>query len=544
MSEKSEIKRHLVTGGNFNFVADGTDLYKLVKSGNKFKKYYNVAPGQLVMWVPDPYNIPTTVTPATLTAADLPKIKIGVGYSTQGNGMTDAIRGLAPIDIAGCTIDKLDAAAPQCAVPQIKAIYPDCVSCDTVSARVRVYDNQSISFSDHPLKAYQEFVGSYTPDCAQCNDCERTATCDEIVCGLVDALNNDTDLTINGTPYPHYYNTGLKRPYEAFKIWPTWKSYCISLASGDDCTECNVISAGEGGIALTTFTIDGETYNFELVDPANNLQTLVDQLDVAVELINEKFADTLGKHSGRAFLSRGEGNCCPLQLFVTTCDETFEIAGLLECENTINQFPDFVTSGYCKQCDSAETTTTPSCGIGIFAKPDMEPCNCWDLNQPKQFNSRWVEIDLISGSGNDGAPKYAKKATLLEAQLASGFGSQIQYLEYSQFDPIGTEGFQYEIGNETSGWLNLPKKSSRIRSAITADCKKSYCSFYLRHKAQTEKGPLNNFINLWIDGYIHVPENDLVTVGAVQDLFDKFVELVPQQCEVLTTAYCNENIIL
>ena len=530
---KSEIKRHLVTAGDFGFVANGTDLYKLVKSAdNKFKKYYNVAPGQLVMWVPDAYNIPQTVTPATLTLADISNLKIGVGYSTKGNGVVDAIRSLSPTDIKGCTIDALDATAPQCAVPQIKAIYPDCVSCDTVSARVRVYDNQSISFSDHPLKAYHEFVGSYTPDCATCNDCPKEVTCDEIICGLVDDLNNDLDLKINGDPYPHYYNTGLARPFTAFKIWDTWKSYCISPNVGTDCTECNSINA------LTTFSVNGNAFAFDLKNPADNTKTLVDQLEVAVELINEKFASELGKHSGKAFLSRGEGKCCPLQLFVTTCDPTFTIAGLTQCPTAIDQWPDFVTSGYCKQCDSVDSTSTPSCGLGVFVKPDMEPCNCWELNQPKQFNGRWVEIDLISGSGNDSTPKYSKKATLLEGQLASGYGSQIQYLEYSQFDALGFEGFQYEIGNETSGWLNLPRKASRVRSAITADCEKSYCSYYMRHKSQTEKGPLKEFINLWIDGYVHVPENDLVTKADMNALFAKFVALVPQECEVLTGATC------
>jgi hypothetical protein len=537
-SEKSEIKRHLVTSGNFAFVATGTPLYKLVKTGEKFKKYYNVAPGQPVMWVESstPGNIPDTIAPADLTLTDLANLKIGVGYSSLGNGMTDAIRLLSPLDVQGCTIDKLDATDAQCAVPWIKAVYPECVSCDTVSARVRVYDNQSISFSDHPLKAYQEFVGSYTPDCSSCNDCEKTATCDEVVCGLVDALNNDTDLRIQGDPYPHYYNTGLERPYTAFKIHNTWKSYCIAPEIGSGCTECNTIDA------LTSFTIDGEEYDFNLTDPASSgetLQTLVDQLEIAVDLINEKFTEVLGRHSGKAFLSRGEGKCCPVQLFVTTCDETFEIAGLNECESAVEQWPEFVTSGYCKQCGSTEDTTTPSCGIGVFVKPDVEPCNCWDLNQPKQFNSRWIEIDIISGTGNDNTPKYTKNATLLEGQVASNYGSQIQYLEYANnIDAIGFEGFQYEIGNEPSGWLGIPRKSSRLRKSITADCNKSYCTYYLRHKAQTEKGPLKTFINMFIDGYVHVPENDFTTKLDMNDLFAKFVELVPQECKVLTGASC------
>ncbi len=533
---RPEETRHLVTAGNYGFVANNTDLYTLIRKGDKFKKTYNVAPGQLVMWSNDPSctTVPKTIAPANLDLAELATLKIGVGVDTDGDGLTNAIRQISPLELQGCTIDKLDAVAPQCAVPQIKAIYPECVSCDAISARVRVYDQDSINFSEHALKAFHEFTATYVPDCTSCSDCEQTVTCDEVVCGLVDALNNDTDFKINGDPYPHYYNTGVERPYKAFKLWSTWKSYCISPEVGTECTECNAIDA------LTTFTIQDVDYNFSLTNPANNLETLVSQLQLAVDQINAKFDATTGKHGGFAFLSRGQGTCCPVQLFVTTCDETFEIAGLVECVDAIETaFPDFVTTSTCKQCDSADTTTTPTCGIGIFVSPDTLPCDCFELNRPAQFLGRWVEIDLISGSGNDKTPKYSKKATLLEGQVASGFGSEIQYLEYANnIEAIGFEGFQYDLGNDEDGWQGLPRRSSRLRNAITADCKKSYCSYYLRHRGQVEYGPHRNFINKLIDGFIHVPTNDSTTKTAVEALFTKFVALVPQTCKVITTATC------
>lgn len=529
--------RQLVTAGNYGFVANGTALYKVVKKGEKFTKYYNVAPGQPVMWAGDAVGTtpPNTIAPANLLVTHLPNLKIGVGVSTKGNGITDAIRLLTPGDLEGCTIDQLDAFAPQCATPHIKAIYPECVSCDTITAKVKIYDNDSISFSENALKAYHEFTASYTPDCSSCADCpDRTVTCDEVVCGLVDALNNDTDFRINGDPYPHYYNTGVERPYKAFKIWNTWKSYCIAPEVGEGCTECNAIEA------LTTFTINNVNYNFDLKNPADNTQTLVDQLEIAVDLINAKFEETIGKHGGFAFLSRGQGKCCPVQLFVTTCDEDFAIAGLTDCSDAIEQWPEFTKKGTCKQCGTTDETETPSCGIGIFTSPDIEDCDCFTLNQPRQFYDRWIMgFDIISGSGNDKTPKYSRQAELLVPQRASGFGSQIQYLEFSgNIDAIGEEGFDYDLGNDVEGWLDLPRVTSRLRNSITADCNKSYCSYKFRSRATAEFGPFKAPVNKLVESFIHVPQNDSTTKTAIEALFTKLVSIVPQSCSVLTSATC------
>ncbi len=528
MRAADELTRHLVTAGNFGFVANGTPLFKLVQKGNKFKKYYNVAPGQLVMWAGDQDCVtpPNTIAPANLTLAQLGHLKIGVGYSTENNGISDAIRLLTPGDLQGCTIKSLEAAGPQCATPWIKALYPSCVSCDTTTVRVRVSDSATLSFSDDPLKGFEEYVESYTPNCKSCEDCDKTVTCDEVVCGLVDALNGEINPTVDGTtPYPNWVEPELPRPFTAFKLHQTWKSYCISPEVGEGCTNCNAIEA------LTSFTVNGTEFDFELTNPSNALETLVDQLQIAVDLINEKFTSELGRHSGKAFIARGKGKCCALQLFVSTCDETFEIAGLTECEDAIEQFPDFVTTGYCQQCDTATTTETPSCGIGFFISPDTGYCDCLDIDRPKKYNYKWIEVDFISGSGNDNLPLYSKKATLLEGQVASGFGSEIQWLEYAfNIDAMGEEGFQYEIGNKPSGWLGLPEKRSRIRKAVTADCNKSYCSYRINARIQQEFGAAGTFTNKPLQGNIHVPTLDTTTKTAVNALYTKIAELVPAVC--------------
>jgi len=542
---KADYTRHLSTDGNLGFVPTGTPLYRLVKTARDgYKKLYNVPPQGLVMWVGDAdcADIPLTIEPADLTVQDLYEIHIGVGYDGDGDGVVETIRELSPGFIQGCTFDTLDAYGPKCAVPEIKAIYPECVSCDTITAVVQVYDNSTLSFSDNPLKAYEEIVASFTPDCGSCNGCPQEVTCDEVVCGLVDALNGEVENKFgsDGEPYPHTSPNGWGRDLgvEFFKLHTDgWKSYCISPEVGTECTECNAITA------LTTYTIDGVAYNFDLLNPSNNTQTLVSQMDAAVELINQTFRDTLGRHSGRAILTRGEGKCCPFQIFVNTCDPTFEIAGLTECTDAINQFPDFVSSGVCKQCGTNEETTTPSCGIAAIAKQDTYPCNCWELNQPLQFYGRSiVRFDIISPSGAFDN-RWSKKATLLEGQQPSNFGSQIQFLEFSQ--RAGGEGFDFEQGDSRSGWLGLPDKNSRLRKAIKADCNKSYCSFYWTFRAKEEYASFGSIAkNLFLEGFIHVPQNDDTTKTALVDLNKKILELVPTQCKVLSSIDCEGNEVL
>jgi len=538
MSKKIRYTRHISTEGNLGFVASGTALYSEYEDNGTIIKKYNVPPKALAMWIETKDgSIPTTIEPADLTTANqISKLKIGVGYSSMNKKISDGIRELVPLQIDGCRIDTLNAFGPKCAVPHIEAIYPGCLSCETLTARYRIYDNDTLSWvgATHVNKQFEQRVVSYTPDCETCDGCDQTVSCDEMVCGLVDLLNNDSQHYLkDGTIYPHTspQGWGTDVPVKFVKINPNFKAYCIAPEVGTDCTDCNAFAK------LTTFTVNNTQYTFNLTDPADDTKTLVDQLELAAMEIEKAFKAELGKHSGFAVVTRGQGQCCPAQLFVSTCDDTFTITGLTECSDAITSFPDFVTASTCQQCGSSGTTETPNCGIAAIALQPKYDCEELDITQPKQFWGRRVELEIISPSGVLN-PKWSKKATLLEPKLPANFGSQIQFAEFNNvYEELGDFG---DIGDHRSGWLGLPSKQSKLRKAVRARCDKSYCTYQIGFSTFDKFGitGMGTYQSFGIEGNIDVPENDSTTKTAVEALLTKLKTLSPESCEVITAINC------
>ena len=87
------VQKVLVTDGDLGFVASGTALYTVIKKSDyRAVTIYNVPPKGLVAWVDKKDgSIPLTVTPATVVAADLPFLHIGVGWDGDGDGITEGI---------------------------------------------------------------------------------------------------------------------------------------------------------------------------------------------------------------------------------------------------------------------------------------------------------------------------------------------------------------------------------------------------------------------------------------------------------------------
>jgi len=255
------VNKALVTAGDLGFVTAGTALYTVINQKDfRGTKIYNVAPGQLVAWVDrQDGTIPLTETPATIVAGDLPFLHIGVGHDGDGDGITESVRQFGPDHAEACTITGFNAVAPQCGLSEIKAIYPSCLSCDTLTIRVTVNDSFTRSFASAgwPNEA-ATFVASYTPDCATCGDCDKTVSCDEYMCGLVDELNGEQTYKINGEYYPDYFNDTIKRPFRAVKLHPYWYSYCI-VPAGTTCKDCfkiddlTTFTVGDGGDAVVNF---------------------------------------------------------------------------------------------------------------------------------------------------------------------------------------------------------------------------------------------------------------------------------------------------
>ena len=523
------VQKVLVTDGNLGFVAAGTPLYTVIKKSDyRAITIYNIPPKGLVAWVDKKDgSIPVTVTPATITAADLPYLHIGVGWDGDGDGITEGIRQFGPDHAEACAITDFNAVGPQCPVPEIKAIYPGCLACDTLTIKVKVSDAATRSFAPWHLDA-AEFVASYTPDCAVCGDCDKTVTCDEYMCGLVDQINGEETYKVGDSLYPDYMGDTITRPFRAVKLHENWFSYCI-VPSGNACKDCFKIDA------LTTFTAGGEVTPFiGVTDAADATQTLMSQLEFAAMQIENKIQEKLGKHAGWAVLTRGIGECCGVQLHVVTCDPAFEIAGLTPCAPAINPFQTFTTKGICEQCNSTTTPDNRTCGLAVIALQDRLECDCFMKHVPA-FTGRTLEIEVVSG-GN--VAKYTKTATLQEGKLASGFGAEVQLEEYRQ--AAGYSGYAYSNGNNPRmDGLGLPGPDARIRKAVTAKCEKSYCLYEFGGRFQREFGPLNEAINRPIKTKVYVPQNDTVTKTEIEALALKLATLGTEKCNLLTAYGCD-----
>lgn len=522
------IDKILVTGGNVGFVATATPLYtEVVTSPNRGAIYYNVAPMQPVIWVDlKDGSIPLTKTPATLTVGDLPYLHIGVGFDGDGDGLVESIREAGPDFAYGCSIKGFNGFGPSCDRPTIKALYPSCLGCETFAVEVRVSDNKTRSFGMHRAD-FASFHASYTPDCESCEDCEIvTPPCGEYMCEIVDQLNNEISVTLGDSYYPNRLGETLSRPYVAVKLQPYWYSYCITPESGT-CVDCNKIDD------LTTFATEGNATNafVGVKNPADNTQTLISQLEYAALQIQNQLRTEHGKHGAWAVLSKGVGDCCGVQLHVVTCDEDFAITGWTPCESGITQFPTFSSSSVCQDCSTTTSSTTPDCGFAIIAKMDKYECDCF-INRVPVTTAR--TIDIIVTSSNSKMSKYAKTATLQEGTQASGYGAEIQMEEYRQLSSSG-KGFDFEDGNTFKADGFTPSPTSKMRKAITADCKKSYC----RYELESEFPSFNGVAISNIKTTFAVPENDATTQTAVEALMLKLSTIVPTTCKTLVAIGCD-----
>jgi hypothetical protein len=530
-----EITKVLVTDGNLGFVPTGLDLYAVNCKPGQYRSgvplVYNVQPKRLVAWLDKKDgSVPKTIAPADITAADLPFLHIGVGYDGNGDGLSEAIREFGPDHAEACTITDFNAVAPQCGIPEIKAIYPGCLACEPLTLRIKVSDSATRSFAPWHLDA-ATFVASYTPDCSVCEGCDKTVTCEEYICGLVDQINGDEVYKIGDSLYPDYMGDTIKRPFKAVKLHENWFSYCIvPETSACACEECTKIPA------ITEFVVDGQTFTLtNSTSPADNTQTLIEQLSYIADQIESKIKEVLGKHGGFVTLSRGQGPCCGIQLHVVTCDPLFTITGLTPCP-AIDPKLSFTVSGICKQCDSVDTPEERTCGLAIIADMDRMDCDCYMQHVPAYFG-RNIDIEIVSGGK---VAKYTKYKTLQEQKLPSGFGAEVQAEEYRQV--AGYNGYDYSNGNNPRmDNLGLPGPDARIRKAVTADCNKSYCLYEVGGRFEREFGRVNEHVNRIIKTRLWVPQADLVTQAEVEALMVVLRDLNQGRCKLLTAYGCDGN---
>ena len=534
------ITKHIVTSGDYTMVAAGQRLFDCpnCRAGRDAKIFYNVAPGQLVAYTIDSATLqPITVDSTTLNSVT-GDLYIGVGVDTDGDGAADDVRLLAGEKLDKCLLDETSVSAPVCGQPQILAAYLDCVKCwETYAVQFRYSDNRTRSFGLNRADQ-NEITAAIAPECSSCDDCSPTANCEEVICKLVDALNNEFDYTLsNGDAYPDKKVVHTTQPYRAVRLHDNWNVFCINpTGAACDCEGCIATDVIESAV------INGTVVNFSgNVNPSNNAQTLLAQLKNIAQQIECAFDDLIGPHSGFAFVaSGGPDSCCPWQLHVVTCDDDFELhgaSGALDVCDAINPYPGFASRATCVDCgESPAADYVPTCGLAVIIEQPEIDCGCF-IDKPLAWYGRMGDLTFVKDL--DSYSPIVKATELLAPRFPENFGAWIQWLEYSQ--ETGGKGREYRDVNARQGWLGLPDQVSRARNAITfADCNKSYCTYYLGHF--NRRRPVIDRVNLSnvnrLSSYIHIPSDDVSTLNSWETFYNALLTIGESTCKIFGDVTC------
>lgn len=511
----TQIKRHVVTKGNLGFVAAGTPLY--VKAGKRV--HYNVLPGQLVAYLETKTGTPVAIAAGSLTAANISKLRIGVGYSKDGITV-EGVRHLGVEKAGNCDVKHMSVASPKCGNPAVKDFYAKCVSCDeTYTIAVGVEDNFTRTFGKFQASE-AEYIASYVPDCTTCDDCDVQVDAKEIAKGLVNNLQYDPQLTVNGKPYPDHIPDDRILPFGVHVICENDFTYCLAFTDPDgECESCTELTAiGSIIIGGVTTTIVGGSI------PGTPTLTSYVQLQSVADQINEAFALSTAEE-GHAYVTGVNVNgCCPIQLHINTTDADFVLRNNADTPAAITPTDESTNFGVGDAGESYDF------GIRVIAAPITPDCNC-NLERPLHFYGVKLDIDA-RGEGF----KFTKTVDRQLMELPGGFGRSVQWQELTQ--DYGGSGRDYAGGGTGSTWSGGPRDNSLIgkNGAVTAECDESYCSYYIRSN-QEYYGVDHQMKGFLIDSFVHVPSTDATTVAAVKAMLEAWGTLAVS-CDTAPTLTC------
>ncbi len=467
----------------------------------------NVLPGQLVFF--DPI---TNVSVAATTTAVHDRLVIGVGVDTTGDGATNSIRRCFGDKLYGNYISSVTAEPARSGTAEIKDLLFSAVEDDThYSINVTVEDDRTQNQNDYKRKAIYTF-GTQTKMVG--------ATCDDIACGLVDAVNNDSGIANPGKT--SVFNKLAQKkpdlPFYAVRLFTNSITYCLPSVSGP-CDTCLNIAGITGMFANGVATVFPNTVN-----PNDPTLTLKAQIARVVRLINETLDG-----NGSAVITGGVGSCIELQLEVNTCFADFQLhddagADIAPCLTT-NPFDPITLAKACKNCGAGTSTITHTCGIRIIAKQVKIECGIGGMppNPPKGYFGR--EIDIFTGSGFARGASY--KRDVQKMTLPENFGYLWQWRDYASDNGGRGRGHdQFASGNY--GPMNLPLGRSRSAAANKVRCQESYCSYILEHGLPNSDMHTHGNLNVARGRtVILIPTGDATTIAAFEAVFNAYVTSSP-----------------
>lgn len=452
----------IVTKGDYALFTAGQPVFSALTS--KKTPTINVLPGQLVIYDPT-----TNLSVGATNVSATPNVVIAVGVDTNGDGMSDELRGPAGQKIVGCAISAVNAKAPTCGAPAIQDLLFSCVDPnEPYTVKITAWDSTVRATHDYNRRA--EFVFTRSVVTGGCDGCDTKDYAKQLACDLRDAINGKKpagwDVKKNGR-----FIDPVELPFSATNLYSESQVWCLSAAPDEECEQCNAVEA------LTGMTIDGgEPITFtNAVDPRESERTLTAQLAGIVEQIN-----TALNGNGTATLVSSGAPCCPVAIEINTCLEDVVLLGeggdpLTPCDEGYNPLEVAAKANNCKDCEEGENgTLTFPAGLRIIGKPVDVATGCY-IPDPGDTNiARHIEIFPMDGF-RDGTWHVVDTQ---RAANATQQGFQLVHREYRQ--DLSGPGRNFRSYNSQSGRYGLPLEKDRLTSMLVNQ-KQGYCVFNIEH---------------------------------------------------------------
>lgn len=467
---------HLSVCADLALPVAGTEIFGCPTKKGGRGAVRNLRHGQLVI-----------VDPATGLAVDdsniagydnVERLIFGLGIDSSGRkGQADVIRRSAGDEFFGCTLDYINAQAPVCGTPHIKDIFFKCVQpCEVYSLKISWEDFQTRS--EEPWNRNPHITASFKTSCGECDECAPEASCSDLACGLVADFENNLD----DIDWDWAGKGGNDAPLKLVRLFggaETTKVFCIT-PQDTECENCLVTDP------ITEFTFKGETFTLEgTVDPADPSVTLLSQLELVVDQINEELCK---EGEGFAVLTKGVGKCCEYQLHVNSCDPAFAITGLTPC---ISEDPtaNVTLPITCGDCASPAQEQVWNCGIRVIAEPVVVECGCYGPNPLPIFFGRNVHVEPV-GDGWADSSTYVREYQ--EMSIPENFGAQVYEMEY--YADNGGWGRTHNDWVDFRGPKGTHSNDGRA-SAVMAKCDYQYCTWDIGHKSPHTQYGIDGTVN-------------------------------------------------
>lgn len=433
------------------------------------------------------------------TAATNPRIVIGVGKDTDGDGLADVILKPFGEKIYGNSVQAATAEPPALGLQPVKDLLFRCTNCnEDYSFSIQVEDDNTQN--QFPFNRWEEFAYSVNAGCCECDSCDDGVDPTQLVCAMVDRINE-----VSGSASPtkrsvfsKQQRRAPKKPFTAVRLYGDTNpniynslDFCINPVAGtcDDCVQMDAIRGlnfnhpvnGATAVEFSPPTYDsGAGTSLQA-----HLPRIINEINAALDGYGSAVLVTSLEGSGRP--------CAAYHIQVNSCDPGFELldennAPIPTC-GASNPFTSVSYANDCKDCDGNDIGTTgwtPTAGIRIIANPIDIQCTCdFPDNTPRGILQR--DIRVVAGT-NFACGSYIVR-DVQNLQIPRNLGYEWKWREYTSanggmgkshnawgFDPKGNFGLPLEARNGSGG--------SRAY-ATEAECKETYCVYSLEHSIPT-----------------------------------------------------------